>query len=161
MSENLKQTIVKATVALGIAVLSALPFLVSCNYGLCFIDDYCYLYDHSFIRNGLSFEGLCKTFTFIEEGIWMPFTFFTYMLDHTIGWGAGGMHLVNILIHSANAAMLFYVLARLAKSNNGWGIVTAIVATLLWAIHPLRVESVVWVASRKDELSTFFLRLRA
>jgi len=83
--------------------------------------------------------------TFTDSG------YVTYMLDYSLGWGYGGMHVQSILWHGACSVLLYFILYKLFESP-----LSAFIGALFWAIHPLRVESVVWIASRKDVVSTFF-----
>ena len=86
---------------------------------------------------------------------WIPLTTLSHMLDCQIfGLHAGGHHLVNVLWHAANAVLLFLVLRQMTGSL--WR--SAFVAAL-FAVHPLRAESVAWVSERKDVLSGFFFLL--
>ena len=136
-------------------------FVPALRLGLCASDDYCYVRSCDFVTAGLTFHGLFRAFADLSQSIWMPLTWLSYMLDYSIGWGEWGMHLMNVLLHAVNALLLFALLRRVACTL-GKGLfaeLVAFVAAVIWAVHPLRVESVVWIASRKDELSTLFLLL--
>jgi tetratricopeptide (TPR) repeat protein len=87
---------------------------------------------------------------FLQPVQYFPLTYTTFWLEHKL-WGLDptGYHIVNVLLQSANAVILYYVLRRL-------GLRAAFFAALLWAIHPVNVESVAWIAERKNTLSTFF-----
>src|SRR5205814_5720179 len=94
-------------------------------------------------------------FTHFHSGNWHPLTWLSHMLDCQLyGLNAGRHHLTNIILHAATAILLFLVLRQMTGLL--WR--SAFVAAL-FAIHPLRVESVVWIAERKDVLSGFFFML--
>ena len=107
------------------------------------------------MQGGLTLRGVGWAFTSPHFSIWMPVTWLSRMLDcQLFGLNAGAHHLVNVLFHIANTLLLFGVLNRMTAAP--WR--SAFVAAL-FALHPLHVESVAWVAERKDVLSTFFWML--
>lgn len=130
---------------------TAACFIAAIRFGLCPCDDAFYVLGRPEVTGGLSLDGIRYAFASIELCIWMPLTFLSYMFDHSVGWGTGGMHLQGILWHAADAALLYWLLLRLFRNR-----AVAFLSALIWAVHPLRVESVVWIASRKDVISTFF-----
>jgi Tfp pilus assembly protein PilF len=111
-----------------------------------------YVYQNLAVTAGLTRRGILWAFTFAEIGHWHPVTWFSHMLDCRL-WGlrAGGHHLTNVLFHAAAAMLLFLALKQMTGSL--WR--SACVAAL-FAIHPQRVESVAWIAERKDVLSGIF-----
>lgn len=115
-------------------------------------DDTAYVLRHDWVRAGISWQGIVKAFT-TDGGIyWHPLTWLSHMLDVSLfGLDAGPHHLQNIAWHVGSALLLFS-LARRFRAPVWW----ALAGTLFWALHPLRVESVAWVAGRKDVLSGFF-----
>ena len=118
-------------------------------------DDELYVTDNQYVQAGLSLEGVRWAFTTLHATNWHPFTWLSHMLDVQIyGMDAGRHHLTNVLLHLANTLLLFFVLRRMTGAM--WQ--SALVAAL-FALHPLHVESVAWVAERKDVLSTFFWML--
>jgi tetratricopeptide (TPR) repeat protein len=118
-------------------------------------DDDQYVYDNPVVQKGLSWEGFCWALTYGNIGHWHPLTWLSHMLDCQLyGLHAGGHHLTNLLLHGAAAILLFLVLRRMTGSL--WS--SAFVAAV-FAIHPLRAESVAWVSERKDVLSAFFFML--
>lgn len=118
-------------------------------------DDNQYVYDNPRIANGLSFEGIGWAFTHVHADNWHPLTTISHMLDCQLyGLQPWGHHLTNVLLHSAAAIFLFLALRELTCAQ--WP--SAFVAAL-FAIHPLRVSSVAWVAERKDVLSGVFFML--
>jgi hypothetical protein len=115
-------------------------------------DDDEYVFANPVTRAGLTWHGLVWAFNGIHVGNWHPVSWLSHMIDCQIfGVNAGGHHLVNVLYHVANTLLLFGFL----RSTTGAEWRSAFVAAL-FAWHPLHVESVAWVAERKDVLSTFF-----
>jgi len=130
-------------------------------------DDDQYVYDNPMVTQGLKLSGIAWAFTTSYSAYWHPLTWLSHMLDCQL-WGlnAGDHHLTNVMFHAANALLLFMVLRRMTglRPGEGAGAAAAPAGTLwpsafvaaLFAIHPLNVESVAWVAERKNVLSTFF-----
>lgn len=119
------------------------------------LDDNLYITENPHVQAGLTIENLKWAFTTTHAPYWHPLTWLSHMLDiRLFGMEAGGHHLVNVLFHVANTLLLFLILRRMTKAH--WK--SAFVAAL-FALHPLRVESVAWVAERKDVLSTLFWML--
>lgn len=125
------------------------------HYGFVDYDDNTYVFNNPTVRAGLSWWGLVWSFVDQHASNWHPFTWFSLMLDcQLFGVNAGALHMVNVLFHCANAALLLLLL----NSMTGAFWRSAIVAAL-FAWHPLRVESVAWISERKDVLSGFFFML--
>ncbi|MDH7601033.1 MAG: tetratricopeptide repeat protein [Armatimonadota bacterium] len=115
-------------------------------------DDDRYIVDNPIVVRGLTLEGVKWAFMSTYAANWHPLTWISHMLDCSLfGLDAGRHHQVNVFIHCANSVVLFLVLV--AMTGLPWR--SAVVAAL-FAVHPLHVESVAWVAERKDLLSTFF-----
>jgi tetratricopeptide (TPR) repeat protein len=115
-------------------------------------DDPDYVTENLVVRRGLSLRGVIWAFTHFYASNWHPLTWISHMLDcQLFGLHAGGPHLVNVALHAANGVLLFLLLERLTGAQ--WR--SAMVAGL-FALHPLHVESVAWIAERKDVVSTFF-----
>jgi tetratricopeptide (TPR) repeat protein len=115
-------------------------------------DDAEYISDNPVVQAGLTWEGLKWAFNGIHVSNWHPLSWLSHMLDcQLFGLKAGGHHLVNLLFHIANTLLLFVFL----RNTTGALWRSAFVAAL-FAWHPLHVESVAWIAERKDVLSTFF-----
>ncbi len=136
----------KADARLGAAAVFAATvavFLPALKYPFLNWDDYPNVAANDLLR--FDADGLRFMFFGSKLGHWQPATWLTLAADRLI-WGAApmGYHLTNILIHAAGAAVLF-LLARRLK-------VPAVLAALLWALHPLRVESVAWITERRDVL---------
>jgi Flp pilus assembly protein TadD len=118
-------------------------------------DDLAYVTDNPQVQAGLSLKGLTWAFTHIVAGNWHPITVLSHMMDCSLfGLNAGRHHLTNLILHTANVVLLFLALRGLTGAV--WP--SAFVAAL-FGLHPLHVESVAWVAERKDVLSAFFLML--
>src|SRR5208283_3412851 len=118
-------------------------------------DDDLYVYENPTVTHGLSLEGIEWAFTHSVCANWHPLTVMSHMLDCRLyGLNPGGHHLTNVLLHTATAILLFLVLRQM--TGKLWR--SAFVAAV-FAIHPLRVESVAWVAERKDVLSGLFFML--
>jgi tetratricopeptide (TPR) repeat protein len=122
------------------------------SYNFVKYDDGEYVTANTNIQSGLNGKSFCWAFTTGHSSNWHPITWLSLTLDYQLfkGW-AGGYHLTNVLFHIANTILLFYILMRMAGAV--WP--SAFVAAA-FALHPLHVESVAWIAERKDVLSTFF-----
>ncbi len=118
-------------------------------------DDPRYVYQNTRITSGLNSAGIVWAFTHIHAENWHPLTTITQMLDCQLyGLNAGGHHFTNVLLHTIAVLLLFLALHRMTGAF--WK--SAFVAAV-FAIHPLRVESVAWIAERKDVLSGVFFTL--
>ena len=113
------------------------------------LDDDAFVYENPLVKQGLTSEGFITAFTGVQADNWTPLTTLSHMADcDFFGMDAGGHHLTNILLHTASAILLFLVLRQMTATL--W---PAAFVAALFAIHPLRVESVAWVSERKDTLS--------
>ena len=138
---------------LALAVLAAYAPLWHCDF--IGYDDPDYVTANPHVQGGLTWEGVLWAFQTVHAGSWHPITWLSHMLDTQVfGNGAAGPHRVNVLLHTANTLLLFLVLRGM--TGTCWR--SALVAAL-FALHPLRVESVAWVAERKDVLSGLFFML--
>jgi len=118
-------------------------------------DDDRYVTENPHVRAGLSWETVRWAFSSTEQANWHPLTWLSHALDHQLfHLNAGGHHLTSLLIHVVNAVLLFLLLAY-GTSRAGPSLLVA----ALFAFHPINVESVAWVAERKNVLCTFFLFL--
>ena len=140
-------------IALLLIVTTLLIFARVGGYELTLYDDNLYVTENQMVQGGLSWSGLASAFSTTQAAAyWHPLTWLSLMLDvQLFGPRPGALHLVNVLFHALNAALLFLVLVRMTGAK--WR--SAFVAAL-FAFHPLHVESVAWVAERKDVLSAFF-----
>ncbi len=115
-------------------------------------DDPGYFSDNPHILGGVTAANVAWAFTSGDAANWHPLTWLSLMLDAEIfGHGPAGPHLTNIIFHVANAVLLFCLLRRLTDAR--W---RSLLVAALFALHPLHVESVAWIAERKDVLSLFF-----
>jgi len=115
-------------------------------------DDPDYVTENAHVRAGLTWEGVRWAFTSGDDANWLPLTRLSHMLDAQLfGLNSGLHHLTNVLLHALSTLLLFAVLRRATGAI--WR--SAFVA-FLFALHPLHVESVAWIAERKDVLSAFF-----
>ncbi|MFL6589484.1 MAG: tetratricopeptide repeat protein [Chthoniobacterales bacterium] len=138
-------------------VLAALVWLVfgqTIHHDFVNIDDPAYVYKNPRVTGGLRVSSVVWAFTHSHAANWHPLTWLSHMLDCQLyGLNAGGHHLTNVLLHAFNAILLFVVLRTMTGSL--W---RSAFTAALFAIHPLRIESVAWVSERKDLLSgAFFL----
>jgi len=118
-------------------------------------DDFDYVYDNPDITRGLTAETIRRAFTQVHSDNWHPLTTLSHLLDcQLFGTAPWGHHLGNVLLHAANAILLFLVLRRM--TGDLW---PSAFTAALFAVHPLRVESVAWVSERKDVLSGLFFML--
>ncbi|MGD8381071.1 MAG: tetratricopeptide repeat protein [Syntrophobacterales bacterium] len=116
------------------------------------LDDDILVYENPHVHAGLNKEGIAWAFTTFEAYNYHPLTWLSHMLDcELFGLRPGMHHLTNLLFHLMNTALLLFVLRRMTGALWRSGFVAA-----LFALHPLHVESVAWVAERKDLLSAFF-----
>ena len=115
-------------------------------------DDGKYILENPHVRTGVTAEGFIWAFTSAYASNWHPLTWLSHMLDvQLFGLDPGPHHLVNVLFHAINTVLLFLLLLRMTGAY--W---QSVFVAALFALHPLHVESVAWVAERKDVLSAFF-----
>jgi tetratricopeptide (TPR) repeat protein len=141
--------------AIGLALLTFAVFAPTLSHAFIDYDDNAYVYGNPVVARGLSVEGFRWAFSGAHVSNWHPLTWLSHMLDCQLyGLHPAGHHLTNLLLHTATVILLFLVLRRATGAL--WR--SAFVAAV-FAIHPLRVESVAWVAERKDVLSGLFFVL--
>lgn len=150
--------VIKRIIPIAAIVLLALPFLRAWDYGIVNLDDYIYLTGNPLVTSWHGLETIRHVLADVGFGIWMPLTWLSYTADFALfGDWFGGFHIHSILIHCVNAALLFVLLSeihsRLENRDATDGFWPCLFATLIWAVHPLRCESVVFLSSRKDVLS--------
>jgi tetratricopeptide (TPR) repeat protein len=147
-----------------------LVFSQTLGHGFANFDDEIYVYQNPVVMKGLTFQGIRQVFTRQTCDFYHPLTMLSLMLDAQIyGLHPGGYHLTNVLLHAATTVLLFLVLRRMMdpSTEKSVGAVAAQADTLwpsafvaaVFALHPLRVESVAWVTERKDVLSGLFFVL--
>ncbi len=140
------------------ALICTLVFLIygqTLSFDFVILDDLTYVAENPFVNTGVTGRNVVAAFSsevVSSKGNWIPLVWLSLMLDvEMYGDWAGGFHLTNVILHCANALLLY---AGLLSMTRRW-VESAIIA-VLFAVHPLHVESVAWVAERKDVLSTFF-----
>lgn len=136
------------------AILVSVGFVYGKSIGFGFVnfDDSDYVAQNLNVQAGLTWEGLRWAFTTFHGANWFPVTWLSHMIDAQLfGPWPGGHHLTSVLLHGANSLLLAGLLFRM---TGAWW--KSCLAAALFALHPLHVESVVWVSERKDVLSTFF-----
>jgi Flp pilus assembly protein TadD len=122
------------------------------HYGFVDFDDNEYFFNNPHVPGGLTLANIHWAFTTSDTGNWHPLTWLSLMLDATLfGKGATAPHWINVLFHMANSILVFLLFRQMTGAPRR----SAILA-FIFAIHPLHVESVAWVAERKDVLSAFF-----
>ncbi len=144
----------RLAMAVALFVLTAATFLGASRCGFTNHDDPEYVYANPHVRTGLSLSNARWAFTSLnaEVSYWHPLTWLSHQLDcQLFGLKPGTHHLTSLWIHVANVLLLFHVLRQLGLGSRG-----AFFVAGLFAVHPLHVESVAWVAERKDVLYGFF-----
>ena len=141
--------------ALGLCLVTFLLYLPSLRNRFIAYDDQQYVTENLRVQAGLTWDGVLWAFKNRSATNWHPLTWLSHMLDCQIyGLHPAGHHLTNALLHTANALLLFLLLHRMTA--NLW---RSFAVAALFAWHPLHVESVAWVAERKDVLSGLFWML--
>ena len=140
-----------------VAAATLAVYLQTLGHGFVNIDDVEYVVRNAPVRAGLTLKSIAWAFTSFHSANWHPLTWLSHMLDAQLfgvppGGYAGAHHLTSLLLHIANSILLLMILA--VTTRYLWK--AALVASL-FALHPQHVESVAWVAERKDVLSTFFM----
>lgn len=136
----------------GIVVLTFAVFYQVTRFQFVHFDDGFYVVNNARLWDGFSWDDVSWSFSTTYFSNWHPLVWLSYMAD---AWGygrnSGGFHLTNVIIHAANAVLLFTFLTRATGAVGRSAFVAAV-----FAVHPLHVESVAWISSRKDVLSTLF-----
>jgi tetratricopeptide (TPR) repeat protein len=154
MSKSVKRSLV-ILIYLTLALAATLVFFQVRNFDFINYDDGNYVTQNQHVLNGLTADSIKWAFTTGHAANWHPLTWLSLMLDcQLFGNNPGPIHLINLLLHIASTLLLFTVLKKMTASI--WP--SAFVAAL-FAIHPAHVESVAWIAERKDVLSTLFWML--
>jgi protein O-mannosyl-transferase len=150
-----KPRVTDLLVCLGLVAFTWAVFGQTLAHDFVNFDDHVYVYENPLVVRGLSTEGIIDAFTHTHARNWHPLTTISHMLDCQLyGLNAGGHHLTNVILHTISVLLLFLVLKQMTGAF--WQ--SALVAGA-FAIHPLHVESVAWIAERKDVLSAVFFML--
>src|SRR5438093_5331809 len=145
-----RRNLLSIAVALVIATLAVYSRVGTFDFNN--YDDPDYVAQNDIVQRGLTLDGVRWAFTTNFMGNWHPLTWLSHMLDcQLFGVNPGAHHWINGLFHVLNILVLFWVLYRYTDALERSAFVTA-----LFALHPLHVESVAWIAERKDVLSAFF-----
>jgi protein O-mannosyl-transferase len=140
------------TIALLLGLITLLAYAPATRNSFLTLDDDLFVTDNHLVQKGLTSTGAAWAFTTFHESMWHPLTWLSHMLDcELFGVNPRGHHYTNVLLHTANAVLLLWLLWKL--TGDLWP--SALVAAL-FAWHPLSVESTAWIAERKNLLSTFF-----
>jgi protein O-mannosyl-transferase len=141
-----------ALVCVALFVATLLAYFQTFHFGFVSHDDPIYVFENPHVLSGLTLPNVKWSWTHFHDSNWIPFTFMSLMADTSFyGFHPGGYHLTNALLHAANSMLLYLALAAATGARTKSAVVAA-----LFAMHPLHVESVAWIAERKDVLSTFF-----
>ena len=153
-----RSTALHPTVAEGL-ILGLISLAVVAIYGqigqhrpLAF-DDALYLTENGWVLQGLTWRGALWAFTNVDAANWHPLTWLSHMADQSLFGSVIGAHMIeNLFWHAANSMLVYRLLRALNLTRT-----VACVLALIFAAHPLNVESVAWLSQRKTQLSTFFL----
>ena len=138
-----------------LGLLAFLVFLPAVTFDFVNWDDAEYVYRNPSVLGGVTPSGLWYAASSVVAANWAPLTILSYQCDATLfGPGPGGFHFTNVLLHAVGVGLLYDVLVRMTGCPE-----RSLVAVALFAVHPLRVESVAWVSERKDVLSFVMLML--
>ena len=154
-SQRANSRVTTLLVCIGLVAVTWAVFGQTLAHDFVNFDDHVYVYENPLVARGLSTEGIIAAFTHTHALNWHPLTTLSHMLDCQLyGLKAGGHHLTNVILHTISVLLLFVVLTQMTGGLWQSGFVAA-----LFAIHPLHVESVAWIAERKDVLSGLFFML--
>lgn len=161
--------------ALLLALTALAVYLPVARHGFIIYDDGDYVTNNPMVENGLTWAGIKWAFTTFHSANWHPLTWLSHMTDcELFGLNPAGPHCVNALIHAANTVLVFFLWLQLTARagasrreqasahsavtafENPRSLWPAAFIAALFAVHPLHVESVAWIAERKDVLSAFF-----
>lgn len=139
---------------IGIIIITALVYSNAFMNDFTSFDDQDYVVDNVYLRD-LSFQGIGNIFTSYYAANYHPITTLMWAAEYNV-FGSGPLcfHLINILFHLFNTVLVFYFVKVLLKKER-----TALIVALLFAVHPMHVESVSWISERKDVLYAFFYLL--
>jgi tetratricopeptide (TPR) repeat protein len=155
MSTKRRSIPLQAFLCLLLVASVVVTFWPALNNGFVNFDDHDYVTENSWVLRGLTGDGLKWALTTNHAGNWHPLTWLSHMLDvELFGTNPRGHHFTSLLLHATNAALLFLVLRIMTGTL--W---RSFIVAALFALHPLRVESVAWVSERKDVLSGLFFML--
>lgn len=141
--------------AIALFLVTLAVFLPTLRHDFVTYDDPAYVVGEPHVNTGLTWANVRWAWTSFEHSNWHPLTWLSHQLDCTLfGLAPWGHHLTSVLLHAASTLLLFLVLRRATGFH--W---RSLIVAALFGLHPLRVESVAWIAERKDVLSTFLMML--
>ncbi len=144
-----------AAASVVVAGLVAVLYAQVHRFGFVSFDDPYYIQRNPWVQGGLTWEGVTRAFTGVRMNNWHPLTWLSHMLDvELFGPEPGPAHVVNAVLHGLNAVLVVWVLRALTGAT-----ARAAAVALLFAVHPLRAESVAWATERKDLLAALFFLL--
>lgn len=144
-----------AVIAAALIVLPAVVYAPVAHFELVNWDDPNYITDNPVVLGGLTWSSVRWAFTTTHSPYWHPMTWLSLLADVSlVGQDTGGYHVTSLVIHICTTLLLFFLLRRMTGAEGRSAFVAAI-----FAVHPLHVESVAWIAERKDVLSTLFWAL--
>ncbi len=147
--------VISLLICLGLVTITWAVFGQTLAHDFVNFDDHVYVYENPLVVRGLTTEGIIRAFTHTHALNWHPLTTLSHMLDCQLyGLKAGGHHFTNVILHTISVLLLFLLLKQ--TTNALW---QSTFVAALFAIHPLHVESVAWIAERKDVLSAVFFLL--
>lgn len=150
MSENQQKS--KLPVIIAIIAACLIIYSQTIYFDFINIDDRAYIYENRALLNGFNWKTVSWAFTAFYSANWHPLTWLSHFLDFALfGLNAGGHHATNVVFHTTNAILAFVVFRKM--TGDFW---KSAIVSLLFAVHLAHVESVAWVAERKDVLSTMF-----
>ncbi len=150
---NQNRRILLINILLTLVVFAVFWQVARCDFII--FDDDVYVTENIHVQSGITLEGLRWVFSTTYAEFWHPLTWLSLMFDYELyGLHAAGYHMTNLILHIMSTLLLFWLFNRM--TGDIWQ--SAFVAAF-FALHPLRVESVAWIAERKDVLSVFFWML--
>ncbi len=154
-SRHSRRTVPRWLIALALLGLVAAVFHPVRNHDFVEYDDSVYITENPYLPSGLTAENVMRAFSEPYESNWIPLTWISFQLDYELyGLEPAGFLLTNVILHAFSTLLLFAALMRMTRAI--WP--SAFVAAV-FAVHPLHVESVAWVAERKDALAGVFWML--
>ena len=153
--EFFKTKSLNTVLAFLLAAVTVALYSPALGHSFVVFDDRDYVTANPYVHNGLSWSTVKWAFTSMAAANWHPLTWLSHALDYQLfALNAAGHHLDSVLIHALNAVLLFLLLAWVTRREG-----PSLLVAALFALHPINVESVAWVAERKNVLSTLFLFL--
>jgi tetratricopeptide (TPR) repeat protein len=152
MRKPTKDSFINAAIAAAIVVATLAVYWQVHDFAFLNYDDV-FVTENPYVSRGVTWDGIVAAFTKPQYGGWSPVATLTHMIDVDIfGLDPGPPHFINVIFHCSNTIVLFFLLFAMTRAR--WP--SAFVAAL-FALHPLHVESVAWLSSRKDVLSMHFM----